>query len=187
MAYLDTNGCKLSQALTRATNCGYNLYEINKIYLANYADIDDTSADTKVTISASDSGHSECEGVTKIGSGITWYLIEPAKGSASFTDELVVEDNGNRYRTHTLNFNTLGKYTECARLALDDLALGKYVAIIDTPNGKIMLGRTVGLEATTATLAGGGDTNGMQIVLSGNVAESALPVADDVTFTVVKS
>lgn len=171
--------CKLNQNITRTNNCGYNLAEINKIYLANLEDV----AESAITISASTEG-STCEGVTAIDSGITWYLIEPAKGSASFTDELVVEDNGNRYRTHTLTFNTIGAYTDCAHLALDDLSLGKYVAIIDTPNGKIMLGRQVGLEASTATLSAGGDTNGMQIVLAGNIAESALPVGPKVTFTV---
>lgn len=170
-------GCKLTQNLTRTTNCGYNLAEINKIYLANLEDITESA----ITISTGDSA--SCEGVTKIDSGITWYLIEPAKGSASFTDELVVEDNGNRYRTHTLTFNTIGKYTDCVHMALDDLSLGKYVAIIDTPNGKIMLGRKVGLEATTATLAAGADQNGMQIVLAGNIAESALPVGDSVDFS----
>ena len=170
--------CKLNQNITRTNNCGYSLAEINKIYLANLEDI----AESAITVSASTTGG--CEGVYAINSGITWYLIEPAKGSASFTDELVVEDNGNRYRTHTLTFNTIGAYTDCAHLALDDLSLGKYVAIIDTPNGKVMLGRKVGLEASTATLSAGGDTNGMQIVLAGNIAESALPVGADVTFTV---
>jgi len=171
--------CKLNQNITRTNNCGYNLAEINKIYLANLEDV----AESAITVSAATEG-SNCEGVTAIDSKITWYLIEPAKGSASFTDELVVEDNGNRYRTHTLTFNTIGAYTDCAHLALDDLSLGKYVAIIDTPNGKVMLGRKVGLEASTATLSAGGDTNGMQIVLAGNIAESALPVGANVTFTV---
>ena len=171
-------GCKLTQNITRTTNCGYNLAEINKIYLANLEDI----AESAITINTGDTA--SCEGVTDIDSGITWYLIEPAKGSASFTDELVVEDNGNRYRTHTLTFNTIGKYTDCMHMALDDLSLGKYVAIIDTPNGKIMLGRKVGLEASTATLSAGADNNGLQIVLAGNIAESALPVGDSVAFTV---
>ena len=175
-------GCKLTQNITRTTNCGYNLAEINKIYLANLEEIPESGI--TVNTGATDTAHTECEGVTAIDSGITWYLIEPAKGSASFTDELVVEDNGNRYRTHTLTFNTIGNYTDCMHMALDDLSLGKYVAIIDTPNGKIMLGRKVGLEATTATLAAGADNNGLQIVLAGNIAESALPVGDRVDFTV---
>ena len=173
-------GCKLTQNITRTTNCGYNLAEINTIYLANLEDI----AESAITINTGDTAHTDCEGVTAIDSGITWYKIEPAKGSASFTDELVVEDNGNRYRTHTLTFNTIGKYTDCMHMALDDLSLGKYVAIIDTPNGKIMLGRKVGLEATTATLSAGADQNGLQIVLAGNIAESALPVGDGVDFKV---
>lgn len=173
--------CKLTQNITRTSNCGYNLAEINKIYLANLEDI----AESAITINTGDTA--SCEGVTAIDSGVTWYLIEPAKGSASFTDELVVEDNGNRYRTHTLTFNTIGQYTDCMHMALDDLSLGKYVAIIDTPNGKIMLGRKVGLEATTATLAAGADNNGLQIVLAGNIAESALPVADGINLNVSKN
>ena len=39
------------------------------------------------------------------------------------------------------------------------------------------MGRISPLEAETATLAGGSDTNGMQIVLSGNIAESPLPLS----------
>lgn len=175
-------GCKLTQNITRTTNCGYNLAEINTIYLANLEEIPESGI--TVNTGATDTAHTECEGVTAISSDVTWYKIEPAKGSASFTDELVVEDNGNRYRTHTLTFSTIGNYTDCMHMALDDLSLGKYVAIIDTPNGKIMLGRKVGLEASTATLSAGADQNGMQIVLAGNIAESALPVADGVTLNV---
>ena len=40
-----------------------------------------------------------------------------------------------------------------------------------------MLGRLGGLEAETATISGGGDNNGMQIVLSGNVTESSVPLS----------
>ena len=169
--------CKLNQNLTRSNACGYNLPEINDIYLANFEDVA-TSAITTTSTSAG------CESVSAIDAGVTWYHIEPAKGSASFTDELVVEDNGNKYRTHTLTFNTIGAYNACAHLALDDLSLGRYIAIVKTPNGDLMLGRLVGLEASTATLAGGGDTNGMQIVLAGNITESALPLDSSVTYTV---
>jgi hypothetical protein len=49
----------------------------------------------------------------------------------------------------------------------------------------LALGRLGGLEAETATLSGGGDTNGLQIVLSGNVTESAVPLAE-AAVTVVK-
>lgn len=161
--------CKLNQNVTRQNNCSYNLPEINEILLASFDDI----ATSAITLSSTTAG---CESVASISTGVTWYKIEPAKGSASFTDELVVEDNGNRYRTHTLTFNTIGAYNACSHLALDDLSLGKYVAIVKTPSGNIMLGRVAGLEATTATLSAGGDTNGMQVILSANVTESALPI-----------
>lgn len=160
--------CKLSQNITRSNSCGYSLPEIVDIYLANFEDVSgiNTTADT-----------AGCESIDTIPTGITWFHIEPAKNSASFADELVVNDNGTRYRTHTLTFNTVGSYTACMHQALDDLSLGKYVAIVKTAEGTyLMLGRITGLEATTAALNGGSDNNGMQIVLAANTTESAIPV-----------
>lgn len=166
-------GCSLAQNITRANNCTYVLNEINEIYLTDFENA------TGITVSAD----STCSGsaVASIATGVTWYKIEVAKGSASFTDELVVEDSGNKYRTHTVTFNTIGAYSACMNKALDDLSLGKYIAIVKTANGNIMLGRTLGLEASTATLAGGSDQNGMQIVLAGNAVEAALPVGVEFT------
>lgn len=160
--------CKLSQNITRSNSCGYSLPEIVDIYLANFEDV------TGIATTADTAG---CESIDSIPTGITWFHIEPAKNSASFADELVVNDNGTRYRTHTLTFNTVGSYTACMHQALDDLSLGKYVAIVKTAEGTyLMLGRITGLEATTAALNGGSDNNGMQIVLAANTTESAIPV-----------
>lgn len=165
--------CKLSQNITRSSSCGYSLPEIVDIYLANFEDF------SGVTPTADTGG---CESIATIPSAITWYHIEPAKNSASFTDELVVNDNGTKYRTHTLTFNTVGSYTPCMHLALDDLSLGKYVAIVKTAEGSyLMLGRITGLEASTAALNGGSDNNGMNIVLAANTTESAIPVTADFT------
>lgn len=164
--------CKLSQNILRTSNCGYSLPEIVDIYLANFEDV------TSTAISAETCG----ESVTSITMAASekFYHIEPAKNSASFEDALVVEDSGNKYRTHTLTFNITGQYTSCMHQNLDDLALGKYVAVVKTAEGSyLMLGRITGLEAETATLSGGGDTNGLQIVLSANVTESAIPVTGD--------
>lgn len=161
--------CKLDQNITRESSCGYSLPEIVDIYLANFEEV------TGVTVTADTKG---CESIATIPTGFTWYHIEPAKNSASFTDELVVNDtNGAKYRTHTLTFNTIGSYTACMHLALDQLSLGKFVAIIKTAEGSfLMLGRKTGLEASTAALNGGSDNNGMQIVLAANTTESAVPV-----------
>ena len=154
--------CKLNRDILRTTSCGYSLPEVKDIYLANYADV-------TTTISA-DSG--DCESVSSItlANSEKFYHIEPAKNSTTFEDTLVVEDNGNKYRTHSLTFNISGKYDACLHRDLDNLALGRYVAVVATADGSyLMLGRLGGLEAETATIAGGGDNNGMQIVLSGNV------------------
>ena len=160
--------CKLDQNITRESSCGYSLPEIVDIYLANFEDV------TGVTTTADTAG---CESIASVPTGITWYHIEPAKNSASFSDELVVTDQGTKYRTHTLTFNTVGQYTACMHLALDQLSLGKYVAIIKTAEGSfLMLGRKTGLEASTAVLNGGTDNNGMQVVLAANTTESAVPV-----------
>jgi hypothetical protein len=64
--------------------------------------------------------------------------------------------------------------------ALDALSLGRYFVVIKTADGNYLgMGRISPLEAETATLAGGSETNGLQIVLSGNIAESPLPLTDD--------
>lgn len=164
--------CALNKDLLRTETCGYSLPEVKDIYLANYADVTASAI-------ASDSGN--CEEVTSITitSGAQFYHIEPAKDSVNFTDELVVEDNGNKYRTHTLTFNVAGKYDACMHTVLDALSLGRYFAVVATADGEYLaLGRLTGLEAETATLSGGGDTNGITVTLSANVTESAIPLND---------
>lgn len=163
--------CKLNRHILRTSSCGYSLPEVKDIWLANYVDVE-----TEITASTVPSG---CTGEeVKIVSGLSaFYHIEPAKNSTTFEDALVVEDSGNRYRTHTLTFNISGKYDPCLHIDFDDLSLGRYIAVVATADGNyLMLGRRTGLEAETATLSGGGDTNGIQIVLSANVAESVLPL-----------
>lgn len=164
--------CKLNRDILRTTSCGYSLPEVKDIWLANYADVT-----TTVTASTTPTG---CTGEeVNIGQGAEFYHIEPAKNSTSFEDTLVVEDSGAKYRTHTLTFNISGKYDPCLHIDLDNLSLGRYLAVVKTADGNyLMLGRLTGLEAETATLSGGGDSNGIQIVLSANVAESVLPLSE---------
>lgn len=166
--------CKLSNDMLRTSNCGYSLPEITDIYLANFEDVTSTAvADNEITA------------ITLSGSA-KFYKIEPARNSASFEDALVVEDNGNKYRTHTLTFNVSGKYDAARSLDLDNLSLGRYFAVVKTAEGNYLgLGRITGLEAETATFAGGGDNNGMQIVLSQNVTESVYPLSDGAVATVL--
>jgi hypothetical protein len=162
--------CKLNRDILRTNTCGYSLPEVNDIYLANYADVE-------TTVSANTDGCEEVASIT-LKNDEKFYHIEPAKNSTTFEDTLVVEDSGNKYRTHSLTFNIAGKYDSCLHRDLDNLALGRYMAVVVTADGQwLALGRLTGLEAETATLSGGGDTNGLQIVLTANVTESAVPLS----------
>jgi hypothetical protein len=165
--------CSLNKSLTRENTCGYSLPEISEIFIANFNDVTaapvDYDCESGVTVSA----------ITMANSAV-FYKIDPAKNSVTFSDELVVEDNGNKYRTVNLTFNPTGTYDACMRDVLDALSLGRYIGVVADGNGNwLMLGRIGGLEASTATLQGGGDTNGITVTLTANVTESAIPLSDD--------
>lgn len=163
--------CKLNHNLTRTASCGYNLPQIVDLYLANYEDVSATS------ISSGD-----CQEILTsitLASGAKYYHIEPAKNSASFEDTLVVDDNGNKHRNASVTFNVPGKYDGCQKDALDALSLGRYLVVVKTADGNYLaMGRIAPLEAETVTLSGGSDTNGLAVTLSGNVAESPVPLSD---------
>lgn len=167
--------CALNKNLTRTSSCGYSLPEIVDLYLINYEDV---SATTVTAGSGTSEGCDEISEVT-LKAGKNVYHVEPAKNSASFEDTLVVEDSGNKYRNASITFNVSGKYDACMHGALDALSLGRYFVVVKTADGNYLgFGRISPLEAETATLAGGSDTNGLQVVLSGNIAESPLPLSD---------
>ena len=170
--------CKLSTNLTRSNQCGYSLPEIVELYLVNYEDLSGTSYTT------ASGGCEEITAVTLV-EGAKVAKVEPAKNSASFEDTLVVEDSGSRYRNASISFNVTGTYNACMHGALDALSLGRYFVVVKTADGNYLgFGRIAPLEADTATLAGGSDTNGLQIVLSGNIAESPMPLSDDAVSTI---
>lgn len=172
--------CKLNVDLLRSTSCGYSLPEIVEIYAANYEDLTKTPE-----ISASEDGEDEITAIT-LANSAKFLKIEPAKNSASFEDTLVVEDNGTKYRTASVTFNVSGTYTKKLHAALDALSLGRYFVVVKTADGNYLgLGRISPLEAETATLAGGSDSNGMNIVLSGNIAESPMTLSEAAVKTVL--
>lgn len=165
--------CLLANDLIRSTVCGYSLGEISRIYLANYEEVSATTIDTH---------QGQAVNSITMANGKSFYKIDPAKNSATWTDELVVADSGAKYRTHTLNFNVIGSYTPEWADIVDALALGKYIAVVKRSDGVyVMLGRTAGLEATVATIGGSSDdsvVNGLQVTLTANAAEVALPLTN---------
>lgn len=163
--------CKLNKNLTRVNSCGYSLPEIVNIWLVNFDEITDTDF----------SSEDGCEEITSmtLASSATVSHVEPLKNSASFEDTLVVADNGTRYRNASISFSVAGTYDSCMHGALDALSLGRYFAMVQTADGNYLgFGRMSPLEAETATLAGGSDNNGLQVVLSGNIAESPMPMSE---------
>ena len=167
--------CSLDKDLLRSTSCGYSLPQIVTLYVANFADVKTTVPEDGDEIS----------GITMV-SGATFHVIEPAKNSASFTDELVTNDNGARYRTQNITFSVTGQYDKDKHSALDALSLGKYFVVAKTAEGSyIAFGRRTGLEASAASNAGGSDTNGMTITLTADVTESALPLTKEAIAQVI--
>ena len=163
--------CKLNSNLTRTSFCGYSLPEISEIYLISSDDLSGTPG-----ISTSEDGCEEISGIP-YDDGAEVFKIEPNRNSASFEDTLVVADNGTKYRNASITFSVAGKYDACMHGSLDALSLGKYLVIVHTADGNYLaFGRISPLEAETVTLAGGSDNNGLTVVLSGNVAESPLPL-----------
>ena len=163
--------CSLDKDLLRTTSCGYSLPQIVTLYVANFADV-------KATVPEEGD---EISGITMV-SGATFHVVEPAKNSASFTDELVTNDNGARYRTQTITFSVTGQYDKDKHSALDALSLGKYFVIAKTAEGSyIAFGRRTGLEASAASNSGGSAdaNNGMTITLTADVTESALPLTKE--------
>ena len=170
--------CALDKDLLRSTSCGYSLPQIVTLYLANFADVKATALSAE---------GDEISGITMV-TGATFHVVEPAKNSASFTDEYVRNDNGAQYRTQTITFSVTGQYDKDKHNALDALSLGKYFVVAKTAEGSyIAFGRLTGLEASAASNAGGSadNTNGMTITLSADVTESALPLAEGAISTVI--
>ena len=164
--------CSLDKNLLRTTSCGYSLPQIVTLYVANFADVKQ--------VDLTEPSEDEISGITMVETA-KFHVIEPAKNSASFTDEYVTNDNGARYRTQTITFSVTGQYDKDKHNALDALSLGKYFVIAKTAEGSyIAFGRRTGLEASAASNAGGSadNTNGMTITLTADVTESALTLAE---------
>ena len=165
--------CALDKDLLRSTSCGYSLPQIVTLYVANFADVKD--------VAVTEPSKDEISGITMVESA-KFHVVEPAKNSASFTDEYVTNDNGAQYRTQTITFSVIGKYDKDKHNALDALSLGQYFVVAKTAEGNyIAFGRLKGLEASAASNAGGSadNTNGMTITLTADVTESALPLTQE--------
>ena len=165
--------CNLNQNLLKSRPCQYWLPQVVDIYLANF---DEVSA---MTVTADTAGCATLTAITMTTGTSKFYHIQPVSGSASFENTLVVDDSGAKYRNASLTFNVDGAYDGCKVAALDALSLGRYIAVVKLGDGTyIALNRLTPIEAETVTLSGG-ESNGFQVTLSGNTAESPVPLSTE--------
>lgn len=157
-------GCKLTQNITKE-NCEYQVAGVKEIYLYNF-----DTGNTYTPESPQGKPITKIELVDEEKA----YHIEFIEGTASFTDELAVNGNGGKYRTHTLNF-TISNYDYQVLNEGDALSLGKFTAVVvDKKGNSIVLGRTNGLSATSFNYDSGAadaDANGWTVVLAGTEME----------------
>jgi hypothetical protein len=162
--------CLLNKNLLKSNSCDYSLPEVKDIYIANFGEwkIDsDYSCESGVTVTT----------ITSVTTGASWYHIEPTKDSVSWSDNLEVRDGGGKHRVHTITFGLSGKYDKDMPCPVDALSLGRFVVVVATADGQYLaLGRTVGMEASEQSIAGGSDSNGITVTLTANVAETAVPL-----------
>jgi len=110
------------------------------------------------------------------------FKIDFAEGSASWSDELAVNGNGGKYRTHTVNF-TLSEYDYSLLNQADALSLGRFTAVVVDKSGRVViLGRNNGLSATSFNYASGAadaDATGWTTVLAGTEMEVGRLLKDE--------
>ena len=162
-------GCKLQANITKE-NCQYMVAGVKALYLFNY--------DSTNTYTFED----EAIKTITLANGEKAYRIDFLEGSASWSDELAVNGNGGKYRTHTVNF-TLSEYNYNVLNQGNALSLGKFTAVVVDKSGRVViLGRNNGLSATSFNYASGAadaDANGWTTVLVGTETEIGKLLKDE--------
>lgn len=167
--------CGLNRS-RRNNKCEYTLNQVKDLWFVNISDI------LEIGYTYDDNGCKEVDYVDlkpSIKPKHT-YHIEPMTNSASFTDELTVNDNA-KFRTHTITFSLQGDYDAESQCDLDALSLGEFVVVAQLANGNaVMLGNEfVGLKSVSAENVGGAsasDFSGFNIEMQAEVNDVAIPL-----------
>lgn len=167
-------GCKL-QASINKKNCQYTVAGVKTIYLFNY--------NPAIRYTFEEEGNENSVITTIVlPENEKAYKLDFADGTASWSDELAVNGNGGKYRTHTLNF-TLSQYDYDLLNQGDALSLGKFVAVVVDKSGRsVVLGRNNGLSSTSFNYASGAadaDANGWTTVMAGTEIEIGKLLSDE--------
>ena len=173
--------CLLETGFTKADSCSYGLNKIEELYIANFTD---------VTATELGEGDDELASIT-MKSSAKWYKYEPAKDTASYSDNLVVAGSGAKYRAQTIGFTISGAYDSDMLDRLHTLSLGRFMVAALLSNGtKVLFGRNTPLEADAdgANLVGEASADGTQgitVSLTCNSNEEALPISAAAWKTIV--
>ena len=171
-------GCKLTSNITKE-NCSYDVAGIKAIYLYNY--------DSENTYTPANPAGVPITAIELAGDAKA-YSIAFLPNTASFTDELAVNGNGGKYRTHTLNF-TISDYDYQILNQGDALSLGKYTAVVVDKKGNcVVLGRNNGLSATAFNYASGAadaDANGWTVTMAGTEIEMGPKLESEAVITAI--
>lgn len=171
------SGCKLTSNITKE-NCEYSLAGIKAIYLFNYDADNLCPLDTDGAV----------ESITLADETLKVHKIDFVDNTASFSDELAVNGNGGKYRTHTVNF-TISNYDYNLLNQERALSLGKFTAVVvDKSNKGVMLGRNNGLSATAFNYASGAaeaDAYGWTVTMAGTEIEMGRLLKDESIITAI--
>jgi len=158
-------GCKLTSNITK-DNCNYSVAGVKAVYLINY------DSDNEYTFKE---GEDQTEITTiALADSAKAYKVDFIDNTASWSDELAVNGNGGKYRTHTLNF-TLSDYNYQILNQEKALSLGKFTAVVVDKSGRsVIIGRNNGMSATAFNYASGAadaDATGWTVTMAGTEIE----------------
>lgn len=175
--------CKLNSDILKSDFCGYSLKQIVDLYIANSADV------TSTTIGQPTEGKGVEVKTITLAASAKYYHVEPAKNTATYTDELQVTEGGSKYRQATITWNIAGSYNSEMVDILDALSLGRFNVVAKLSDGSyVMFGRIVPVEATVASLqseAAADGFNGISVTMQNQSNEAALPLSEDAIKTVL--
>lgn len=179
-------GCKLTKSLDNK-DCAYAVAGARALYLANYYGPVEGAAAVENAIAYQTDVDGYLDTIS-LPTGETFYKVDGAANTISFTDALLAGANGAKYRQHTVNA-VLNQYDVDVLNEGNALSLGRFIAVvIDNAGRPILLGRTGGLTAP----AGGFDYNsgaaeadaaGWTLALQGTSTEIAPILKDETVVT----
>lgn len=164
--------CKLTKSIG-GKSCSYAVAGAAALYLANWFPAVEGAASVEGAIAYTTDEDGVITAI-KLPAGESFYKVQAAQDTLSFSDALTTGGSGAKFRTHTVNA-TLSELDTDILSEGDALSLGRFIAIVvDNGGNVILLGRTGGLTASQFDYNSGAaaaDAMGWTHVLAGAQGE----------------